>query len=552
VLTSLFNQKNNMKVINKVLNPLLFSCAGLFLFSACTDLQDENFSQLVASQFTPSESDLGSIIGPAYGNWRSLMGSTNGFVRTQEISADGIVIPARPNGWVDGGIYRRMHEHKWTQQESNVSQNWTFSYGGISNCNRVIYQIESGQLPIANGKEETLAELRVLRASYYYALCDIFGNVPIITRFDVPEGFLPEQNTRKEVYDFIVKEVTEALPLLSSKKDNTTYGRFNNKWAAYALLAKVYLNAQVYTGQAAWEECIAACDAIITSNNFDLESNQADVFKTQNETSKEIVFAVPYDELFATGFNVHRETLQPNNQRTYNAEGAMFGGSCAIPQFIDTYDPEDSRLKANWIQGQQYTSSGEPLTGTMQTFNGKPLIYINSLPGVDSTQEVHGFRQGKYEYKIGLRNNLSNDVPLFRYADVLLMKAESLLRTGNATDAAALVTQVRARNFKTNPEKALVTGADLQKGSKYVYGPSRNGVINPVQGGDDIPYGRFLDELGWEFTQEGHRRQDMIRFGVYTTKSWLSHVPNGNHRVLLPIPQQELNTNPNLQQNPGY
>jgi hypothetical protein len=132
-----------------------------------------------------------------------------------------------------------------------------------------------------------------------------------------------------------------------------------------------------------------------------------------------------------------------------------------------------------------------------------------------------------------------------------MMKAECLLRLGDAEAAAEIVTQVRSRAFKSNPAKAQVTGAQLLEGSVYEYG-LRNHLQNTTEGGDDIMYGRFLDELGWEFNQEGRRRQDMIRFGVFSTKSWLSHSPNGEYRKLYPIPQAELNKNGNLVQNEGY
>lgn len=131
------------------------------------------------------------------------------------------------------------------------------------------------------------------------------------------------------------------------------------------------------------------------------------------------------------------------------------------------------------------------------------------------------------------------------------MKAEALMRSGKDAEAATIVTMVRERNFKGNPAKAIVTGADLQKGSSYVYG-LKNHNTTTNEGGSDIKYGRFLDELGWEFAQERRRRQDLIRFGVFTTKSWLSHVPNGAYRNLLPIPRPELNKNSNLTQNKGY
>ncbi|SNR80876.1 RagB/SusD family nutrient uptake outer membrane protein [Hymenobacter mucosus] len=541
-----------MNTIAKSLRVSVLAATALGLFNACTKLDDESYNQIVTSQFTPTSQDVLALIGPAYSTWRPLYLEFNGVYRINETSTDETVTPARPNGWVDDGSFRRLHEHKWTALDATPRDAWNQSFAGITNCNRVLFQVESGQVPVPTGKEQLIAELRVLRASYYYMLCDLFGNVPIVDRFDVPAGFLPEQNTRKQVYDFIIKEVTEALPLLSDAADATTYGRFSNKWTAQALLAKMYLNAQVYTGQAEWVKCIAACDAVINSGKYALEPIQANVFKTQNEGSKEIIFAIPFDEVYATGFRVHMQTLQPQNQATYNAQASMWGGGiCAIPQFINTYDPDDTRLRQNWIQGQQFSSSGVPLVGVFGAFTGKPLIFTNTLPGIDNSAEVDGFRVGKFEIKQGVRVDLSNDFPLFRYADILMMKAESLLRLSQTTQAADLVTQVRRRNFAT-AAKATVTAADLLRGSVYQYGPARNNVVSPVEGGADIQYGRFLDELGWEFTAEGHRRQDMIRFGVYTKKSWLSHVPNGDYRTLMPIPQNVLNTNAKLKQNPGY
>lgn len=522
--------------------------------TACTELKDESFDRIIASQFTPASGDVASLVGAAYTNWRDVLQQWNGLFRTQEVSGDQLVMPARPNGWVDGGVYRRIHDHKWTADDDIAVNNWNRSYAGIANCNRIIYQIESGSIPFTDGKEAVIAELKVLRASYYYVLCDIFGNVPIITQFDVPAGFLPEQSTRKQVFEFIVKDITDNLPLLSDKNDPTTYGRFN-KWAAHTLLAKMYLNAEVFTGTAAWDKCIEHCNAVINSGaGYALEATQKEVFKTNNESSKEIIFAIPFDIKYVTdwnGFSIHMETLQPANQATYNLLNTPWGGICAIPQFINSFDKNDERLTSNWIQGPQFSAGGTPLNCTLGAFAGKPLSYINELPGVDQSEEIHGFRLGKFEIEKGTTVNLSNDWPLLRYADVLMMKAESLLRSGKADEAAALVTTVRQRNFKANPTKATVTGADLMKGSAYDYG-LRNTTTSTQEGGADIKYGRFLDELGWEFAQEGRRRQDLIRFGVFTTKSWLSHKPNGAYRSLLPIPRPELNKNSNLKQNDGY
>jgi starch-binding outer membrane protein, SusD/RagB family len=526
----------------------------LIILCGCTKLKDDSYNEIIAGQFDPTAQDLASLVGAAYVNWRFVLNAWNGYARIQEATSDEAVVPARPNGWVDGGIYRRLHEHKWTSDDDVTINTWSRTYAGITNCNRVIYQLESGSIPVSSGKEETLAELKVLRASYYYVLCDVYGNVPIVTDFNVPDGFLPEQSTRKQVYDFIIKEIKDNIALLSDKNDRTSYGKFN-QWAAYALLAKMYINAEVYTGTAAWDECIAACNAIINSGKgFILEPVQRSVFVTDNENSKEIIFALPFDETYVTdwnAFDIHMQTLQPASQATYNLKSTPWGGICAIPQFINTFDPDDARYRDNWIKGQQYSAAGEPLNCTMGAYTGKPLAFINEVPGIDLSEEIHGFRLGKFEFKQKANVQLSNDWPLFRYADVLLMKAESLLRNGDPGGAAALVTEVRRRNFTEHPAKAIVTAADLVKGSVYDYG-LRNHHTETKEGGANVEFGRFLDELGWEFNQESRRRQDLIRFKVFTKKSWFSHTPNGDYRTLFPIPRIEMNKNGNLEQNTGY
>ncbi|MGF7138807.1 RagB/SusD family nutrient uptake outer membrane protein [Roseimarinus sediminis] len=542
-----------MKRIINIKTLSIFILTMMIVFSSCTELVDQSYSEIIAEQFEPTEEDIVAIVGSAYGNWRNIMLLWNGYWRVQEVGADQIVIPARPNGWVDGGIFRRIHEHRFTTDDDNVYQTWDRTYAGISNCNRVIYQIESGFLPLAETRDEVIAELRVLRASYYYILCDVYGNVPIVTDFNVPEGFLPRQSSRKEVYDFIVKEITESLEHLPVENNMITYGRFN-VWAARTLLAKMYLNAEVYSGTPQWNQCIEQCNAIINGDNgLGLEEDQKNVFITENQFSKEIIFGLSIDDQYTrewNQFDIHMQTLQPSNQATYDLEMTPWGGMCAIPQFVSTFDPADKRLTENFIMGQQYTSKGDSLYCTMGSLKGQPLAFINEVPGIDKSEEIHGYRFGKFEIALGSSNILNNDFPLFRYADVLMMKAECLLRKGDANGAAELVTQVRNRAFD-DQAKATVTGDELLQGSVYDYG-LRNHLETTNEGGDDIQFGRFLDELGWEFNQEGRRRQDMIRFGVYTSKSWFSHSPNGDYRAIYPIPRGRIETNSNLTQNPGY
>lgn len=133
-----------------------------------------------------------------------------------------------------------------------------------------------------------------------------------------------------------------------------------------------------------------------------------------------------------------------------------------------------------------------------------------------------------------------------------MMKAECLLRTGSANEAAEIVTQVRKRAFKNNPEKANVTSEQLLGNSKYNYGYVENYKIVDKGNSTPVEFGGFYDELGYEFACEWIRRRDMIRFGTYTSKSWLSHKPVGDKTSVFPIPQTVIDSNPNLEQNPDY
>jgi len=548
-----------MEII-KYKNALLIVLITLLSFG-CTELAHVSYSDIIAEQFEPTEREIPALIGSAYTQWRASMLDFDGVWRYQEITADQVVIPARPNGWVDGGLYRRAHEHSWTETENWIRDLWTRIYTGITNCNRLIYQMESGFLPINDPEvyNAIIAELRVTRASYYYLLCDLWGNVPIVTRFDIPDGFLPDQSTRKQVYDFILGEILENLPLLSKERNMSTYARFN-EWAARTLLAKMYLNAEVYTGAPEWEKCIQQCDLIINSGvGYGLEPRQKNVFVTENQNSFEIMFGLAVDANYTSSWNAfdhHMQTLPSGLQYKYNITMEPWGGMCAIPQFIDTFDPDDSRYHDNFIYGPQFTLSGDPIliTSGSAEFIGKPMDFVNEVNSIAQSEQNQGIRFEKYEIGLGSSNILNNDFVLFRYADVLMMKAECLLRTGRADEAAVIVTEIRARAFTNAPEKAAVTGAELLAGSVYDYGfrDNRDTPENTFEGGADVQYGRFLDELGWEFNQEGRRRQDLIRFGVFTKKSWFSHAPNGDYRTLFPIPRIQLDANGKLSQNPGY
>ena len=394
-----------------------------------------------------------------------------------------------------------------------------------------------------------IAESRALRAFYYWYIMDNFGDAPLVTE---PTSELPVKTSRKDLYDFIVKELKESFSNLPTEKNESNYGRFT-LWGAKALLANVYLNAEVYTGDPQWNACIQECDDIINSGKYSLDINYSDPFKAHNENSLENILVIPYDEIFATGFNYHLAALHGANQKTYDLVGSPWGAGAykGIPQFIDTYDPDDERLNATWLGGPQYASDRTPLSGSYDLM-GQPLIFVNKMPNGIFTGEAEGYRWLKYEVEMGARSELNNDLVLFRLTQVHMMKAECLLRTGKADQAASIVSMVRKRAFKEHPEKAIVSGAQLQEKSCYKYGTVENYVLTSQNQVYPEKFGRFYDELGWEFAGESYRRRDMIRFGHFTKAKWLSHEPNGDYKTVFPLPQKVVDTNPNLEQNPNY
>ena len=515
--------------------------------AACTDLTEVPYTEITEDNFNPTPNDLAAMVGPAYTPLRGIWMSWYGMVDWQGETGDMLLTPVRPNGWHDGGIYILNHEHKWNASSPGMPNGlWGNAFSGINAVNRVLYQIESGVLPLEGAtRTATEAELKAMRAYYYYLLMDNFGNVPITTDFTSRE--LPEQSSRQEVFDFVISEFTAALPNLSKESNTTTYGRMNY-WAAIGIMARMYLNAQVYTGTPQWNKVLELTQEIISSGRFQLANTYREPFSRTNHNSKEMVFAVPYDAIYG-GSNFHMKTLKPDLRFVFGMTSSPWGGSAGNPQFIDTYDPADGRLADTWLMG------------TVRDAQGRGYDFAKHVPSMTATQFHHGYPVKKYEIYQGMTGSSEVDYPILRYAEVLMMRAEALLRTGDANGAATLVTQVRQRNFTgPNAAKATVTGAELTQGSVYNYGwYDTDGVVKtgpggtPVtNGGADVQYGRFLDELRWEFAAEGHDRQMLIRFGVFTTKTWFNHTPNGDHRIIFAIPQSRLNSNSKLVQNPGY
>lgn len=539
----------NMKTYLKTAVAVL--CVGGLISSCSNNLDEKVYSLVTEETYNYSTEDFHPTVASVYSYLR-FIGHDN-YWATQELTGDCIVNPPNSSGWDDGGTYRMLHYHKWTSEQNHVKVMWEKFYQGVVLCNTVIDQIENGVLPAPSDDEKRkgLAELRAVRAYYNWLICDNFGDAPLLK---ARTSELPEKSSRKDIYQFVVDELKEVIPDLDEQQGGNMYGRIN-KWAGMTLLANVYLNAKVYIGEEHWQDCLDVCDQIITSSPCGLSENYNASFRaTGTESSKEILFTIPFDKTLAGGQSMHMFSWHGELQKKFKLEATPWGSGSgmALTQFINTYDENDTRLTDTWLMGDQYTPEGELLLCTYD-MKGQPLSYIKDVKDGNYTNETDGYRMFKFEVPEGTTGSSDTDFPLHRYSEVLLMKAECLLRLGKP-GAGDLVTEVRRRNFKNNSEKAVVTDNDLKANSSYQYGTVINYVNQHNGDQSSIEFGRLLDELGWEFAWEMHRRRDLIRFGIYTKKNWLSHdaAGEGDYRTVFPIPEAALTSNPQLTQNPDY
>ncbi len=496
---------------NKKLSFLLPVLLMVLLVGSCTNLDENPMSQVTPDNFFTTEEELLAAVIPVYNSARLFQWSEAAHL--QEVPSDEIVVPTRGGDWDDGGDWRRQQLHEWTPTESRLNSAWSDLYGGIARANSVLEAMEASPLSDSDLVRTFKAEVRFLRALFYWWLMDMFGNVPLVTK-TLQLGELPVQATRQEVFDFVVQELTEAVPDL---KEVAPTGRAT-KGAANTLLATVYLNAEVYTGTPRWQECVAACDAVINSGLYSLMPTFKDVFALENEgpANTENIFVIPNLPEEGVGFFRQQATLHYNQIPV-----TPWNGFSVLADFYNKYDPDDDRRDVLLV-GPQVVLAGPNAGQPAFDRQGNPLIFTVETPLIGAT-EGNGVRILKWPLDPNQNGpNAGDDFAIFRYAHVLLAKAEALFRLGNTGEALTLVNQVRARSFE--PDKPL-TSLDLDA---------------------------ILDERGRELLWEEFRRTDLIRFGRFLDAWTLKPPSDGPHRNLFPIPQIQLDTNPNLVQNPGY
>ncbi len=562
-----------MKLIKYIFISL--SVSLLLVLGACSDLDETVYDKLTDKTIDVNDPEIvGYMMGEVYAQFRFLYWGWNGYFDLMEECSDTYMTPKRIGiGW--GDLYINMHKHTWNSTQGHIESLWHYAYVGIGYANKCLDVLPE------TGTEQ--AEMRFMRAINYYVLLDAFRNVPLETTQDLEAGYLPKQVSSDTIFDFCVSELEAIKDDLGTEK---VFG-YPNRYAACMVLAKLYLNYNAYFGtddNTYYEKALSEVEEVISQGGYTLAANYLDNFKADISTSPEVIFALPLDKTNATHNYLVNKCLVGAGAAAYGYTGAPWNGSCAVPQFIESYEDGDNRLADTWTGGIQYAAtkdatgntvpqSGDPIEFSSDDWAGQGVLnYSLRVHSIDNpgAYQQEGYRFVKSEIVAGDAGTYGNDVAFFRLADAMFIKAECLLRLGrNEQEAADLISDVRARSFETAAD-AVRTVADLKGGSSYDYGhreytsegfanfdPASYVVTN--EGGADIILGGLLDDLGWEFVGEHHRRQDLIRFkiaggqNVFNGKSWFcKDATTETHWDYFPIPKSAIDANISLVQNEGY
>ena len=549
------------KIRRMVNGAILFTihCSLFTIISSCS--LDENPKDQIPEEeayvdagalYRNTVATLYNYIGGAT-DGQGLQGTCRGIYDLQTFGSDEAMIPTRGTDWYDGGIWQELYRHDWTPGHPMLGNAWSYLYKVITLCNRSLELLESHQHLLDEVQYvEYTAEVRALRAIYYWYLMDLFGRIPIITTSKTSLSQL-QQMPRSQIFKFVCTELQQVCPYLhheNSARPGDYYGRVTYHVACF-VLAKLMLNAEVYLdnnwtdgdhpdGSAltisvdgetmnAWEATIYYCDQLENAD-YELEELYTSNFEVHNENSNENIWVIPMDkDLYYNEMQYFFRSWHYRHAAAYGFTGE--NGACATKRTLEIFKygtwSEDPRFLLNYYDGIVFDNDRK----IVRDRNGEVFEYKPWEVELDLSDspylETAGARMNNYVVDRNATKNgklMDNDIVLFRLADVLLMHAEALLRNGQAEEGQDYFNAVRGR--VDAPEKPLT----LQN---------------------------LLDERLLELCWEGWRRQDLIRFGQYESlfmgDQWDAKVDERDrHTTVFPIPGGMINFNPNLTQNPGY
>jgi starch-binding outer membrane protein, SusD/RagB family len=525
--------KTQMYIHNKIQRGHLIPVVLTLVLCSCSLDIDETDSLITkggSAVFNGVENPAASVDN-LYNNISGQTATQEELYALSEVTSDILVVPTRGTDWGDNGVWRTLHAHTWGPTHRDVTNVWNNKNSAVLRATEIID-------PLSNSTTEQIAHAKFVRAWNMWIVMDCFGKVPFRNPTDGPD-VIPSVMSRQEAYDFIVQDLTDAIADLPASNPTASNKTRAVKATARFFLAKVKLNAKVYKGAYGandLQDVIDLVNAIEAEGYALVGGNYFDLFKGPTFTNTDVIWNVSAD----VGTKMW-SALHYNQAHTGNGGGG-WNGFTTLAEFYDKFegpsddnsiglgqevrrgythtlastDADNQGFGFGFQFGQMYGwRDGEAVP--LKTRTNQPLIFTKELPGLVGNNEVTGIRLLKYSPANG---SFTSGTVLARFADAHLMRAEAMLRKGDASGALAEVNELRALRANTSALTAL-TEADL------------------------------LDERGRELYQEYVRRNDMIRFGAFKS-AWQFKEAGDGHTDLFPIPASALLSNPNLTQNPGY
>lgn len=518
--------KSLPKSIRRAVLGAVFLVPALMSFNGCTNLTEVPKNALTPDNAFHSDAEVLAGVASVYAGMRGMMWE---YYNLSEITTDEIIVPTRGQDWYDNGRWLETYKQQWTSNSGatlvDVNGAWNVLFAGIAKANLMIDVITKAGGPTA---PTTIAELRTLRAWYYYCLMDFFGGVPLVTGTQVGTN---ARVSRDSLFRFVESELNATRTVLPKSWSSDMTGRVTSG-AADAILAGLYLNAQVFTGTvttagltkgtARWQDAINAADRVLNSGTYSLNTNWSKNFSPDNHDSPENIFYIQHtanpDNL---GMSLPMRTLHYNEL----APGP-WNGFASIAETYRAFDNADDRKKGSFLVGQQISyNTGLPVNDRA----GNPLIFTDTIGNENAAAENEGPRFAKFTPLAGALsgNAHPNNFPFFRLAEMYLIKAEALNELGQTAAGIAQANIVRAKHF--NPAKPLSAGLSQSAARDAIFA-----------------------ERMFEFNSEAKRRQDMIRAGTFLAARRFKTTPTAPYKILFAIPSTQIATNALLVQNPGY
>ncbi|GAB4162407.1 MAG: RagB/SusD family nutrient uptake outer membrane protein [Winogradskyella sp.] len=446
--------------------------------------------------------------------------------KMQELTTDEALI-----AWNDGTI-QDLHAQVWTSGNEFIRTMYSRIFYQVALCNEFLRQTTDGKLDDRGVSQELRAEIqtfraeaRFMRALTYWHAMDLFGNTPFITEDDPIGAFLPPQIQREDLFNYVETELLDIVDEMAAPRSNE-YGRADRA-AAWMLLAKIYLNAEVYTGTSRYADVITYTNNIIGAGYSIPNVPYFYSFLADNDSNgaqDEVIFTIPFDGLRTQAFGgmtflTHAPVGGSMNPADFGINGGWFGIR-TTPTFVEQFPGEENSADGRELL---YTDGQNKDIMSVATFTDGYAVAkyrnvdVNGNPGSDTTGD-----------------HTDIDFPMFRLADAYLMYAEAVLRGGGGSTSTAVdyINELRLR----------------------AYGDTSGNISQA-----DLTLDFIIDERSRELYWEAHRRTDLIRFDQFSDNGvwqWKGGVQSGttteSFRDLMPLPATDLGINTNLEQNPGY